>query len=162
MASKSNPALDFLKKTIAPTTEGLAPRMSVEDVVPRVVPDRQMARLKSDLTQSDIQRTAEKITKDQDLDDNDQMILEAIIIPDKRPAIDIIPVSLSNVRYESPRRAAVPGHPTRPRGSRPSGRADPPSPCGASSAPTRSARTIRSRSARRRTAAAAALLGRNS
>lgn len=90
MTSKSNPAMAFLKAAIGARTEGASDRLMIEDVMPSQAALERATQVIRAPKSSDIQRTAEKIAKDQVLDPLEQMILEAIIIPDKRPAIDVI------------------------------------------------------------------------
>ncbi len=90
MARRPNTAVQFLKSACGPTTEGVAPRLSVEEVMPSPAAIERASRVAREPKPADIQRTAEKIVEDKALDPQEQMILEAIIIPDKRPAIDVI------------------------------------------------------------------------
>ena len=64
------------------TTDQPAPVLSVEDVLPSIVPEGADHDL--------IRRTAEKIVRGDALAPPEQQMLEAIILPDKRPAIDIV------------------------------------------------------------------------
>lgn len=79
----------FLQGVLAQTVGIESVLESIEalpDPVEAVMPSTPVAPGRETL----VRRTAEKVVKQQPLDDDEQFALEAIIIPDKRPAIDII------------------------------------------------------------------------
>jgi endonuclease G len=92
MANMRTRAVEFLKTTLTPSTEGfVAARLNADDILPARSTLERCAPVRSgEVAISDVERTVAKISNDQELDGLEQMILEAIIIPDKRPAIDII------------------------------------------------------------------------
>ncbi len=85
---KSDKALRYLNSLVADgdreqpfhALESLARSDSIDDIRPAVVPPR---------FEPIVERTLEKISRQEALDSQEAFALEAIIIPDKRPAIDV-------------------------------------------------------------------------
>jgi hypothetical protein len=84
MSNRADRAKDFFKKIESAGEEGV-----LETAGPESMPSFEHLELpKNDLDLT--QRTYEKIKVGDQLSDSEQFALEAIIIPDKRPAIEII------------------------------------------------------------------------